>query len=231
MRGRGTASIVASPVLVGAVTVLVLMVAVFLAYNANEGLPFVPTRELKVEVSDGSNLVIGNDVREGGFRIGLVSAMKPIELSGGQVGAQLTLKLDKSNGTFPVDSTASVRPRSALGLKFVELTVGTAHKFFADGATLPISQTRQGTGSAGRDHGPAGFSMWMAGGGTKGGTIHGATDDLGHKAVENRVSVHDFHATVLHLLGLNYRDLVFERQGLKERITDQTPARIISENP
>ncbi len=94
---------------------------------------------------------------------------------------------------------------------------------------MPISQTRQGTGSAGRDHGPAGFSMWMAGGGTKGGTVHGATDDLGHKAVENRVSVHDFHATMLHLLGLNYRDLVFERQGLKERITDQTPARVISE--
>ncbi len=94
---------------------------------------------------------------------------------------------------------------------------------------MPISQTRQGTGSAGRDHGPAGFSMWMAGGGTKGGAVHGATDDLGHKAVENRVSVHDFHATMLHLLGLNYRDLVFERQGLKERITDQTPARVISE--
>ncbi len=94
---------------------------------------------------------------------------------------------------------------------------------------MPISQTRQGVGSAGRDHGPAGFSMWMAGGGTKGGTVHGATDDLGHKAVENRVSVHDFHATMLHLLGLNYRDLVFERQGLKERITDQTPARVISE--
>ncbi len=94
---------------------------------------------------------------------------------------------------------------------------------------MPISQTRQGAGSAGRDHGPAGFSMWMAGGGTKGGTVHGATDDLGHKAVENRVSVHDFHATMLHLLGLNYRDLVFERQGLKERITDQTPARVVSE--
>jgi hypothetical protein len=94
---------------------------------------------------------------------------------------------------------------------------------------MPISQTRQGAGSAGRDHGPAGFSMWMAGGGAKGGTVHGATDDLGHKAVENRVSVHDFHATMLHLLGLNYRDLVFERQGLKERITDQTPARVVSE--
>ena len=77
----------------------------FLAYNANSGLPFVPTRELKVDIADGSNLVIGNDVREGGFRIGLVSGMEPIELANGQVGAELTLKLDQSNGKVPVDST------------------------------------------------------------------------------------------------------------------------------
>jgi hypothetical protein len=94
---------------------------------------------------------------------------------------------------------------------------------------MPISQLRQGEGSAGRDHGPAGFSVWMAGGGVKGGLVHGATDDLGHKAVDQRVSVHDFHATLLHCLGLNYRGLVFERQGLKERITDQTPARVVTE--
>ncbi len=94
---------------------------------------------------------------------------------------------------------------------------------------MPISQTRPGQGTAGRDHGPAGFSMWMAGGGVKRGYVHGATDEIGHKAVENRVSVHDFHATLLHLLGMNYRDLVYERQGLKERITDQIPARIVNE--
>jgi hypothetical protein len=93
---------------------------------------------------------------------------------------------------------------------------------------MPISQLRQGD-SAGRDHGPSGFSVWMAGGGVKRGYIHGATDDMGYKAVENRVSVHDFHATILHLLGMNFRDLVFERHGLKERLTDQIPARIVSE--
>ena len=69
----------------------------------------------------------------------------------------------------------------------------------------------------------------MAGGGIKGGYVHGATDEIGHKAVENRVSVHDFHATLLHALGLDYHDLVFERQGLQERITDQIPARVVSE--
>ena len=92
---------------------------------------------------------------------------------------------------------------------------------------LPMSQ---GVGkAAGRDHCPQGFSVWMAGGGVKGGYIHGATDDIGFKSVENRVSVHDFHATILHQLGLNHRDLVMERNGLKERLTDQFPARVVAE--
>src|SRR4029079_8428767 len=93
---------------------------------------------------------------------------------------------------------------------------------------MPISQLRQGD-SAGRDHGPSGFSVWMAGGGVKRGYIHGATDDMGYKAIENRVSVHEFHAHILHVLGMNFIDLVCERHGLKERITDQIPARVVSE--
>jgi len=92
---------------------------------------------------------------------------------------------------------------------------------------LPMSQGA--SKSAGRDHGPNGFSVWMAGGGVKGGTVHGATDDIGFKAAEDRVSVHDFHATILHQLGLNHRDLVLERHGLKERLTDQFPARVVKE--
>ena len=138
---RSQASAFANPVLVGAVTVLIIMVAVFLAYNANQGLPFVPTRELKVDVADASNLVIGNDVREGGFRIGLVSDMKPTELPNGQVGAVLTLRLDKANGTVPVDSKASVVPRSLLGLKYVDIEKGTSNKIISDGGTLPLSHT------------------------------------------------------------------------------------------
>ena len=92
---------------------------------------------------------------------------------------------------------------------------------------LPMSQGP--AKSAGRDHGPNGFSVWMAGGGVKGGTVFGATDDLGFKAVENTVSVHDFHATMLHLLGMNHRDLALERHGLRERLTDQFPARVVKE--
>lgn len=95
---------------------------------------------------------------------------------------------------------------------------------------LPLSQSSGNKGAAGgRDHGPSGFTVWFAGAGVKGGTIYGATDEFGHKAAENRVSVHDFHATLLHLLGLNFRDLVYERHGLKERLTDQFPARVVRE--
>ena len=93
---------------------------------------------------------------------------------------------------------------------------------------MPVSQARENT-ATGRDHGPAGFTMWLAGGGVKHGLAYGATDELGHKAVENRVSVHDMHATMLHLAGLNYRELVFDREGLKDRLTDQYPARVIQD--
>ena len=93
---------------------------------------------------------------------------------------------------------------------------------------MPLGQIRR-SGTAGRDHGPDGFSMWMAGGGVKRGHVHGATDEIGHRAVEGRVSVHDFHATMLHLLGMDYRNLTFERHGLEERLTDQYPSRVVTE--
>ncbi len=130
-----------SPIVVGAVTVLVALVAVFLAYNANQGLPFVPTRELRVDVADGANLVVGNDVREGGFRIGLVSSMRPVQLPNGQVGAQLTLQLDQAHGKVPVDSTASIQPRSLLGLKYVELVRGISSQVYSDGSVMPVTHT------------------------------------------------------------------------------------------
>jgi Protein of unknown function (DUF1501) len=92
---------------------------------------------------------------------------------------------------------------------------------------LPIAQSPGA--NVGRDHGPSGFTVWFAGGGVKGGTVYGATDEIGYKAVENRVSVHDFHATILHLAGLNHRDLFFERDGRHERVTDEFPARVVRE--
>ena len=132
----------ANPVLIGAVTVLIAIIAVFLAYNANTGLPFVPTKELKVDIANGSNLVVGNDVRSGGFRIGVISDMKPIRLSNGQIGAQLILHLDQTHSRVPIDTTATIQPASVLGTKYLDLHTGTASHTIADGGLLPLDQTR-----------------------------------------------------------------------------------------
>lgn len=141
MRRRGSASIVANPVLVGAVTTLVVVVAVFLAYNANNGLPFVPTRAVDIEVDNGAELVPGNEVRSGGFRIGVVTEMEPAKLSNGKVGALISLKLDDKFGAVPVDSRVVIRARSALGLKYVEFVRGKSDKVLPDGGLLPLRQT------------------------------------------------------------------------------------------
>ena len=75
-------------------------------------------------------------------------------------------------------------------------------------------------GKDGRDHGPSGFSLWLAGGGVKGGTIFGATDEYGYRAVEDVLTIHDSHATILHLLGLNHEKLTFRYSGRDFRLTD-----------
>src|SRR6267378_704318 len=72
----------------------------------------------------------------------------------------------------------------------------------------------------GRDHNPFGFTMWMAGGGVKGGIIHGSTDEYGYFAIENKVHVHDLHATILHLLGLDHTRLTYRFSGRDMRLTD-----------
>jgi uncharacterized protein (DUF1501 family) len=79
----------------------------------------------------------------------------------------------------------------------------------------PVSQ-----GSDGRDHNPYGYTIWMAGGGVKPGFIYGATDDIGYHAVENRMHLHDFHATTLALLGLNHEKLTYRYSGRDFRLTD-----------
>ena len=81
----------------------------------------------------------------------------------------------------------------------------------------------------GRDHHLAGFTMWFAGGGFRGGMSYGATDDLGYHAVENRVSVHDVHATLLHLMGIDHMRLALKVQGLDARLTGVEPCRVVTE--
>src|SRR4051795_1610637 len=137
---RGSASIAANPVLIGAATTLVVLVAVFLAYNANAGLPIVPTYELKADVPDAANLVVGNDVRIGGTRVGSVDAIDPVVHKSGAVSAQLTLKLVRTIRPLPVDSRVIVRPRSALGLKYVQIARGRSARGLEDGATIPLRQ-------------------------------------------------------------------------------------------
>src|SRR3954463_16372654 len=139
---RGSASIAANPVLIGAGAALVVLVAVFLAYNANSGLPFVPTYELRADIPNAANLVVGNDVRIGGTRVGTVSAIDPVVRGNGAVAARLTLKLDTTIKPLPVDSRVIVRPRSALGLKYVQIDRGRRRRGFQDGATIPGRSAR-----------------------------------------------------------------------------------------
>jgi ABC-type transporter Mla subunit MlaD len=145
MRGRRTAALTGSPVLVGSITLLVTIVAVFIAYNANAGLPFVPTYDVRVELPNASKLVVGNDVRAGGFRVGVVD-----QIRGGRVVvdgeersiAVLQLKLDKTVEPLPADTLVAVRSRSALGLKYVELVPGSSARSLRAGDTIPLGNSR-----------------------------------------------------------------------------------------
>ena len=82
----------------------------------------------------------------------------------------------------------------------------------------PVVEQRSKVG--GRDHNPLGFTMWMAGGGVKAGHAHGATDEFGYRATEQRVHIHDLHATILHLLGVDHRRLTYRHAGRDFRLTD-----------
>jgi virulence factor Mce-like protein len=138
MRRRAAAGLAASPTMVGAVTVLVAIVAVFLAYNANNGLPFIPTYQISVQVPDAASLVPGNEVRVGGVRVGVVEAIEPEQNEDGKVYAKLDLKLDRTVEPLPTDSTLVVRSRSALGLKYLEINKGTSDQGYPPGSVVPL---------------------------------------------------------------------------------------------
>ena len=96
---------------------------------------------------------------------------------------------------------------------------------------LPIAQLSpdKDEQKSGRDHNKNAACCWLAGGGVKGGVTYGTTDDMGLSAVDNRVSVPDFHATILHLLGLRHEELFIDQSGLKEKLTGVNPARVVKE--
>ncbi len=143
MRNRGgIQGVASSPVIVGAVTVLVVIVAVFLAYNANNGLPFVSTYNLKARVPNATALVKGNEVRIGGSRVGVVKEVKPVQIGNGGVAAELSLSLDKSAEPIPANSTMIIRPKSPLGLKYLQIVPGNSSHGLKPGSTIPLSAAR-----------------------------------------------------------------------------------------
>ena len=143
MRNRGgIQGVASSPVIVGAVTVLVVIVAVFLAYNANNGLPFVSTYNLKARVPNANALVKGNEVRIGGSRVGVVKEVKPVQIGNGAIAAELDLSLDKGAEPIPANSTMIIRPKSPLGLKYLQIVPGDSRKGLAAGETIPLSAAR-----------------------------------------------------------------------------------------
>lgn len=142
MSRGGSTRLAMSPTMIGAVTVLVVILAVFLAYNANAGLPFISTYRISALVPNADTLVPGNEVRIGGVRVGLVEAIEPTSDEDGNVAAKLELKLDMNAAPVPEGSTVIVRSRSALGLKYLQLTRGESPEDLPQGASLPLSAAR-----------------------------------------------------------------------------------------
>ena len=144
MRNRNDRnSLISSPIVVGSITTLVTVIAVFLSYNANEGLPFVPTYKVTVEVQDAAGLVEGNEARIGGKRVGVIDRIVARKRRSGPPTATLTLKLDLVAKPIRDDTQVTVRPRSTLGLKYLELTPGRRGRNVADGGRLALARSRR----------------------------------------------------------------------------------------
>ena len=144
MSPRQQHSLAGSPVLVGAATVLCTVVAVFLAYNANNGLPFVPTYDLTVQVPDAAGLVRGNEVRIGGKRVGTIEDIHAVAAEdGGDPVSELDVALITKLDPLPADSQVTVRPRSPLGLKYLELKPGDSEEGLRAGTTMPLEAAPQ----------------------------------------------------------------------------------------
>ena len=130
--------------------------------------------------------------------------------------------------TLPEICRRTDRPAAALvtDLKQRGLLDTTIVHWGGEIGRLPVSEGNLDDG-AGRDHNGQGFSIWLAGGGIKGGMTFGSTDDVGHRAVENVVTPNDFQATIMHLFGLDHNRLVYHANGREQRLTDGRSARVV----
>jgi ABC-type transporter Mla subunit MlaD len=144
-RRRDEPSAAGNPILIGALTVLVTVVAVALAYNATNGLPFVPTYNLKVEAADGSELTHGADAYLGGALVGTVTSVTPTRVAGGKPIALINLRLYESIKPLPVNSTFTVRLKGTIGLKYLEILRGNASRGFPNDSTVPLGQEHSET--------------------------------------------------------------------------------------
>ena len=140
-RRRSRRSVAGQPVLIGAVAVLVVVVAVFLAYNANNGLPFVPSYHVKATLPNALELLPGNDVRVAGTRVGQVTKIEASD-SNGTPEAIVSMQLEDSLRPLPRDTRLLIRQRSNVGLKYLELEPGTSTATVPDGGTLPPGAVR-----------------------------------------------------------------------------------------
>ena len=144
MNPRRRGSLAGTPLLIGALTTLIVVVAVFLSYNANNGLPFVPTYDIKVELPETSGLQKANQVRIAGTRVGIVSELTPRQNPAtGRFTAIAALKLEKGVQPLPADTKAIVQSVSAIGLKYLELEKGTSRQTIKPGGTIPLAQVRE----------------------------------------------------------------------------------------
>lgn len=141
MRRRRGSSPFSNPVLIGALAVLVLVVAVVLAFQANNGLPYVPRYTLHIEARNAEELVHGAEIHEGGALVGTVAKVTAARDRQGRPIAVIDAQLDKSVEPLPVDTRFTIRMKSAIGDKYLQVKLGHARRTWANGATVPLGHT------------------------------------------------------------------------------------------
>ena len=140
LRRRGSSPF-SNPVLIGALAVLVMVVAVVLAFQANNGLPYVPRYTLYIQASNAEELVHGAEVHMGGALVGTVSKVTASRDRSGRPIAVIDAELDKSVEPLPVDTHFTIRMKSSIGDKYLQVTLGHARRTWRNGATVPLGHT------------------------------------------------------------------------------------------
>lgn len=172
----------------------------------------------KVTAEYGTRCLIARRLIERGVRFVQVYTSNQLWDSHGSILSRLPAACQK------VDQPSAALVRD---LKERGLLDSTVVHWGGEMGRLPVVQNDAGRTKIGRDHNTYGFSMWVAGGGFKAGHVHGQTDEWGHKAVEDVVNHYDYHATLLHLFGLEHEQLLFRRSNRDQTLTDGQPGKVV----